>query len=490
MTLSEQTKKNFPDSSIFRSNDYDSLFKGRKLPTFVKEFIIRKFTKIDGTVDEAEVKNYLNTKMPSNAEELKQRLLNGESVTLTTRFTINTDMARGKVRFELGDLGLNSDAFISPNLLDKNEVLFNDCEHWGSITLIYVEPEGRNKGYVLMTSFLSFNPYPEIDLENYFTAREDFTVDEWIDLLVAGIGYNPEKFKKEEKLELISRLLVFVEPRLNMIELGPKSTGKTFLFSNKSKNAWLLAGRSSRAKMFYNKATKQFGVMKNFDVVGIDEITTFQFSDPDEMQSIFKSYLEAGQAAVDNVMFKSECGLILIGNIPLDEKMQPVNPLYVKNLPELFRESATMDRFHGFIEGWKIPRINDDFLYEGWALNSEYFSSVLHLLRYASEYDKVFTELVEIPQGCDLRDKKAVQRIATAYHKLLFPHIRSLSDIEPEQIDTFRILYDRYCLQPAMRRRQIIRTQCHRIDKEFKPEIAKFSVNGLPEETDQKPIEQ
>lgn len=482
MTLSEQTKRSFPDISIMRSRAYEPLFKGRKLPTFVKEFIIRKFTNNDGTVGENEVKKYLKDKMPDNAEELKQRLLNGESVTITTRFTVETDMARGKVRFKLGDLGLNSDAFISPNLLDKNQVLFDDCEHWGSITLVYVEPEGRKKGYVLMTAFVSFNPYT-IDEDTFFTAREDFSVDEWIDLLIAEIGYNPDEFKKEEKLEIISRMLVFVEPRLNMIELGPKSTGKSHLFNNLSKYGWLLAGgRTSRAKLFYNKATKQFGVMKNFDVVGIDEITTFQFSDPEEMQSIMKSYLEAGQAAVDSVMFKSECGLILIGNIPLDERMQPINPLYVNSLPEMFRESATMDRFHGFIEGWKIPRINNSFLYEGWALNSEYFSSILHLLRFASEYDKMFDDLVVVPQDCDLRDKKAVQRLTTAYHKLLFPHIRSLGDIEPEQVDVFKRLYDQYCLQPAMYRRQIIRTQCHRIDKEFKPEVSMFTIFGLLQE--------
>ena len=277
-------------------------------------------------------------------------------------------------------------------------------------------------------------------------------------------------------------MLSLVEPRLNMIELGPKGTGKSYVYNNLSKFAWLLAGgRTTRAKLFYNKATRQFGVMKNYDVVGIDEITTFHFSDPDEMQSIMKSYLEAGKAAVDNVMFQSECDLMLMGNIPLDKDMKPLNPSYAKNLPEMFRESATMDRFHGFIEGWKLPRLSKDHIIEGWVLNCEYFSMVLHMLRFSSEYDGVFSELVDIPHGCDLRDKKAVQRLATAYHKLLFPHIRSLSDIDPDQVDTFKLLYDRYCLQPAIYRRQIIRDQCHRIDKEFKPEVSSFSVIGLPD---------
>ena len=481
MSISEKTKELFPELSVMKSRKHEALFKGRNLPAFVKDFILRKFTDSQGVVDVDSVKNYLNTKMPSDPELLKQRLLNGESINLTTRFSVNADMAKAMVRFTMPEVNINTDAYVSPELLEKNKDLLSEGEHWGNITLVYVEPEGRRKGYVLMTTYVAFNPY-RIDISYYLDARENFTTEEWIDFLVATMEYNPEEFTEEQKFEFVSRLLPLVEPRLNLIELGPKGTGKSYVFNNLSKYWWLLAGgRTSRAKLFYNKATKQFGVLKNFDVVGIDEITTFQFSDPDEMQSIMKSYLEAGKAAVDNVMFQSECGLMLLGNIPLDKDLKPLNPSYAKNLPEMFRESATMDRFHGFIEGWKMPRLSKDHIIEGWVLNCEYFSSVLHMLRFESDYDEMFAELVVVPHGCDLRDKKAVQRMTTAYHKLLFPHIRSLSDLEPEQVDVFKQLYNRYCLQPAIYRRQIIRDQCHRIDKEFKPEVAAFSIVGMSE---------
>ena len=475
MTINEKTKECFAELSIMKSRNYDSLFKGRNLPSFVKDFILRRYTDDNGAVNGPAVEAYLASKMPSDAEMLKQCLLGGDSVNITTRFTVNTDMAKGMVRFTLPEINLSSDAFVSQELLENDAEPITDGEHWGNITLVYVEPEGRRKGYVLMTTYKAFEPY-RIDVPYYMQARENFTTDEWVDFLVATMEYNPEEFSEEQKQELISRLLPLVEPRLNMIELGPKGTGKSYVYNNLSKHAWLLAGgRTSRAKLFYNKATRQFGVMKNYDVVGIDEITTFQFSDPNEMQSIMKSYLEAGKAAVDNTMFQSECGLMLLGNIPLDKDMRPINPSYVKCLPEMFRESATMDRFHGFIEGWKLPRLTKDHIIEGWVLNCEYFSSVLHLLRFASEYDSIFSELVDVPHGCDLRDKTAVQRMATAYHKLLFPHVRSLDNIDPEEMGTFKQLYDHYCLQPAMRRRQIIRDQCHRIDHEFKPEVSEFS---------------
>ena len=476
MTINEKTKECFGELSIMKSRNYDSLFKGRNLPSFVKDFILRRYTDDNGAVNGPAVEAYLASKMPSDAEMLKQYLLGGDSVNITTRFTVNTDMAKGMVRFTLPEINLSSNAYVSQELLKNDAEPITDGEHWGNITLEYVKAEGRRKGYVLMMTYTAFEPY-RIDVPYYMQARENFTTDEWIDFLVATMEYNPEEFSEEQKQELISRLLPLVEPRLNMIELGPKGTGKSYVYNNLSKRAWLLAGgRTSRAKLFYNKATRQFGVMKSYDVVGIDEITTFQFSDPNEMQSIIKSYLEAGKAAVDDTMFQSECGLMLLGNIPLDKDMRPINPSYVKCLPEMFRESATMDRFHGFIEGWKLPRLTKDHIIEGWVLNCEYFSSVLHILRFASEYDNIFSELVDVPHGCDLRDKTAVQRMATAYHKLLFPHVRSLDNIDPEEMVTFKQLYEHYCLQPAMRRRQIIREQCHRIDREFKSDVSSFTV--------------
>lgn len=470
-------KECFPDLAIMKRKSNEALFKGRNLPSFVRDFILRRCADKNGNVDGELVRQYLDTKMPADGESIKQRLIGGDSINMTTRFIVNTDIAQGIVHFAMPDIGIVSDALVSSELLENKEDPLTDGEHWGNVTLVYVEPQARRKGFVLMTTYKSFNPY-RIDMSYYMRAREKFTTEEWVDFLVATMEYNPEKFNLEQKLELISRLLVLVEPRLNIIELGPKGTGKSYVFNNLSKYAWLLAGgRTSRAKMFYNKSTKKFGVMKDYDVVGIDEITSFQFSDPDEMQSIMKSYLEAGKAAVDDVMFQSECGLMLMGNIPLDENMKPLDRSYVKKLPEMFRESATMDRFHGFIEGWKIPRLTNEHLMEGWVLNSEYFSSVLHILRTASEYDAVFAELVQMPSGCDLRDKKAVQRVTTAYHKLLFPHIHSLADIELDQVEMFKDLYDRWCLQPAVKRRQIIRSQCHLIDKEFKSEMQEFKVN-------------
>lgn len=328
-----------------------------------------------------------------------------------------------------------------------------------------------------MTSFKPFEPY-KIDLDFYRQARKQFKLEEWVDSLISIIGYDASKIQdKETKLEYIARLLPFVEPRLNMIELGPKSTGKSHLYNNFSKRGWCISGgKISRAKLFYNKSTKKFGLLKHYDVASIDEISSFSFSDPDEVQSAFKSYLEQGKCTVDNTNFLSECGLVLMGNIVLDENHQPIDNSFYKTLPESLQESATLDRFHTFIEGWKLPRLEVGLIYQGWTLDAEYFSSVLHALRSEGDYGNLFNEIVEFEQTTDLRDLNAVKKVATAYAKLLFPHIRTIRQFTPEALTRFKDAYNTYCLQPAIKRRSIIRQQCHMIDREYSTEMPNFRI--------------
>lgn len=478
--ISEKIKEFFPDLAIMKNSVNSSLFAGRNLPSFVKDYIIRRFSNEEGLVDRAKVTDYLENKMPDNIAAIKNRLLAGEQVNVTVRFVIKSDLASGRTTFSIPDAQISSNAYIATTLLDEYKDELVDGERWGNITLNYVEPQGRRSGYIEMVSYKSFDPY-KIDYSYFMSARQNFSIDEWIDVLIATMEYDPDAFDTiEQKKEFITRLLILVEPRLNMIELGPKGTGKSYVYNNISKHVWLLSGgKTSRAKMFYNKATKQFGLVKNHDAVIIDEISSFGFSDPDEMQSILKGYLEAGKASVDNVLFMSDCGIGLTGNIKLTSELRPSDSKYFQKLPDMFQESATMDRFHSFIEGWKLPRLEAGSILEGWTLNAEYFSGVLHYLRTETEYESLFDELVEYDDSCDLRDLKAVRKVATAYAKLLFPQVKSLTDLAQEDVEAYRQFYKEFCLEPAVYRRGIIRQQCHLIDKEFSKDMPEFRLKTI-----------
>ena len=150
---------------------------------------------------------------------------------------------------------------------------------------------------------------------------------------------------------------------------------------------------------------------------------------------------------------------MLLGNILLSEDNEPLNQKYFDSLPEVFKESALLDRFHGMIEGWLLPRVNVDMALHDWTLNVEFFSEFLHQLRTESVYSNIVDELVVVPQGADMRHTKAIKRVATAYLKLLYPHVTSSAQIDRNE-------FNMLCLQPAIRRRDIVRQQCSNIDSE------------------------
>ena len=457
MSIGQKIKQVFPDIAILKDQDNYSVFNGRNLPSFVKDF----YTDNDGCLNKDAILAFLDKHIPDDNNVVKNRLMQQETVQLLTRFIITTDIKGGKVRFAIPDAGIKSGEAVIPDYVisrHKDELI--DGEKWGVIKLIYVPPMGREKGQIELVEYKPFRPY-KVDLKYFRECRKQFTTDEWVDVLLSAMEYNPDSFSgTTQKLEFLTRLLIFVEPRLNMIELAPKGTGKSYVFGNLSKYGWLISGgKVSRAKLFYDKSRQLPGIMKNYDFCTFDEIQTIIFQDPPEMQAILKSYLEAGHATVDNYKFLSECSTMLMGNIELTSANLPRHNKYFSQLPESFRESALLDRFHGFIEGWYLPRMNKSMILKDWTLNVEYFSEVLHLLRTAPEYSILVNDVVYSEEKSDLRDLKAVQKITSAYSKLLFPHITSSNELNK---DEFKL----YCLDPAIYRRSIIKEQCSYIDHE------------------------
>lgn len=152
--------------------------------------------------------------------------------------------------------------------------------------------------------------------------------------------------------------------------------------------------------------------------------------------------------------------MVLCGNIRKEIMDADGYDNMFNELPEVFHESALIERFHGFIKGWNIPRMNDDLKVCGWALNSEYFCAIMHELRSDMSYRTIVDELIEVPDGADTRDTEAVKRIATAYLKLLFPHVKKASDISSRE-------FKRYCLDRARRMRDTIKYQLGLLDIEY-----------------------
>jgi ATP-dependent Lon protease len=469
----QKIREQFAPMAIYKDpSSINSLFAGRNLPSFVKDFILKRYINTEGRINRQGLTDFLDKVIPERQTEVKDRLDAGEELTLLTRFIVYIDLVKGLRRFGIPDLGIKISEGQIPQYVYKNhrgELV--DGEKWGIIKITVLPDEDGKKNHVEMVDYKPFKPYKSVDVDYLRNARASFTTQEWIDVLLSAMEYEADGFESiAQKMEFLTRLLIFVEPRLNVIELAPKGTGKSFVFGNLSKYGWLVSGgKVTRAKLFYDKAKQQNGIIKNHDFTAFDEIQTIIFQEPAEIQAALKSYLESGKTTIDNNEFSSECGLMIMGNIPLNEQRRPLSYRYFDSLPQSFRESALLDRFHCFIEGWHLPRINKGIIYKGWTINVEYFSEILHTLRTQNIYGLLFDALVGYDKNADTRDFNAVKRIAVGYMKLLFPHWTSVSDINKDDFDT-------YCLQPAIRRRGIIKEQCHYIDPEFKTSMPYFWI--------------
>lgn len=470
MNLSDKIQAYFADYAICKDKRAYGLFAGRNLPAFVKDYILNRFSK-GAERDETGIREYLAAKMPQNSDSLMMRLLDGDEVNITTRIFVKTELGDGKVAFLLPDLNISANMYIQPSVLTENRGDLVDGENWGNITMRYMPPEGRKKGYVLMTSYRSFNPYKNLDFDDFISKRRLFSTEEWIDVLLTTMGYVPESFPSfEARFMMITRLLPAIEANLNFIELGPKSSGKSFVYNNLSQYFRMISGKCTRAQLVYNHTTRQYGAIRNHDVIVFDEVSTLSFDDrTGELQGFLKSFLEAGVASLADVKIVSSCSMGLVGNIALTEELEPVDLDFQQILPDIFRSSAMLDRFHLFIPGWRLPKISEGQIYYGWAIDAEVFSEYLHHMRTETYSQELFDELVRYDKKTAyVRHVKAVRKVANAYCKLLFPHVRSVEELSPEDLDVLRELYREYCLLPAIESRSYIYDQCKLIDGEYR----------------------
>lgn len=478
----EKLRTCFDEMVVYKDLKKSNFFSSLSLPSFMRDWLLKKFEDDNGYFETEELVQFVRTYLPRKDDwtAIKNRIIiEGERVKFLAKVSIDIDIKTGEVSFSLPDFGLISkDTLIESMVWDscKND-LVRGHETWGMVELGYREPdeELKLKGKIKMTNFKNFCPYM-IDLDYYKDVRSEFSTSQWIDVLLGAVDYNAAGYlgDEEKKLTILTRLLPFVEKRLNLIELAPKGTGKSYLFGRVSRFGWLSSGGvMSRAKMFYDISKRTEGLVAGNDFVTLDEVQTISFTDVDEMRAALKGYLESGIFTVGNYEGTADAGVILCGNIKKETMDNDGYTNMFEELPSVFHESALIERFHGFIKGWNIPRMNDDLKISGWALNSEYFCSIMHELRDDMSFRAIVDELIEVPEAADTRDTEAIKRIATAYLKLLFPNVRVAKDISVAD-------FNRYCLRRARIMRDTIKTQLGILDIEYKgKDVPVFSVKEV-----------
>src|SRR6516225_5014691 len=259
------------------------------------------------------------------------------------------------------------------------------------------------------------------DLEEYRVCRRQFTTDEWIDLLVRSVGLEPSHFSRRLKLLFLVRLIPLCEANFNLVELGPRGTGKSYGYQELSPYAILMTGPTTVANLFYNMATGRMGLVGIWDAVAFDEVADLQKM-PKEVVTTLKTYCESGTFARGKDALSGHASLALFGNTnqPV-EVMVRSSHLFVP-MPEVIREDmAFLDRIHYYIPGWEIPKMRVEFFTDHYGFVVDYLAEALRELRkhnFTEAIDRYFS----LGSHLNARDVKAVRKTVSGLVKMLYPH--------------------------------------------------------------------
>jgi ATP-dependent Lon protease len=308
---------------------------------------------------------------------------------------------------------------VSASLLEQNPGLLLGGL-WGTTRIKY-SPEVDNTAPNELIAFTPFQVGPP-DVAAYRERRRQFATDEWMGLMLQSAGYASGAFpNRRQRLLLLARLVPLVEANVNLVELGPRQTGKTFLLRNVSPRVFTLSGgKTTPANLFVNLATKAVGILGTRKVVVFDEIAHTTFGDEDATISTLKDYMESGQFSRGAKSFAADTSLVFTGNLDVDGEQPDSRYRHLfEPLPEGLIDSAFLDRVHGYVPGWEIPKITPAALAEGVGFVTDYFGEVLVKLR--EDDFQARARALELTAGMTRRDQVAVERLASGLIKLIYP---------------------------------------------------------------------
>jgi len=406
-----------------------------RLPRFISEYLIAKFY-LEGEPTQEEIRklqNFIAIHFPElrDKDKILHDIMTQGIYTLMDEFKVETDIKGAKHRLLIPCLNVR-DAKVLPTILDENSDLLRSGM-WGVATLRYV-PQDQSamesvdtSTPVLMTKFTPFEVV-NVKLSEFAVKRQLFTRSEWIDTLVKSVGLNPDAYDDNQKLLILLRLVPLVESNCNILELGPKATGKTYLYRNISYATRLISGgRVSPATLFYNIATKTVGEIGARDCVVLDEIGKLVFANSEEMIGKLKDYMVDGFFERGPKRAQARASLVFMGNMELINLGKPSSRDVVSALPLFMRDSALLDRIHSFIPGWELPKIMQSsyHLARGYGIVVDYLSEVFHQMSMQGSYSDIISERVTIEasenSGVTIRDEKAIKKVASGLLKLLCP---------------------------------------------------------------------
>ncbi|RLL86703.1 protease Lon-related BREX system protein BrxL [Mesotoga sp. BH458_6_3_2_1] len=393
---------------------------GYNVPTYVLEHLLGTYADLSDprdikgvdSVREILEKHFLR---PDMAELVKMQLRDKGFFRVIDRIDAWLDITKNEYIAGLQNLSIKNGVITDELVKEHPKMLLGGM--WAIIDLIYDHNTYPGRPFVVE----KIHP---IQLSNFIRdqfvdRRKEFTVGEWTDLIIRSIGLEPKKMDDRQKLFQLLRLVPLVEKNYNLVELGPRATGKSYIYREISPCSFLLSGGNTTvAQLFYNIATRKVGLVGEWDLIAFDEVAGMQFKDKQALQML-KDFMESGTFA-RKVEVVAEAGIVFNGNINDDvQTLLKMSHLF-EPFPVEMQDTALLDRIHAYLPGWEVAKLRAELFTDHFGFAIDYFSEVMRSLRGSSAVNAP-DSYFNFGSQLNRRDEKAVRKTLSGLLKLLYP---------------------------------------------------------------------
>ena len=417
--------QNYFAGKIVRKDLTKRIKEGANVPVYVLEYLLGMYC---SSLDEDEIEagvetvkrilaeNYVR---PDEAQKIIAKLREKGSYTVIDRISVHLNIKEDIYEAEFSNLGIKQVPIAESYVRDYERLLCGGI--WCIVQMEYFYDEADKHRTPFMIHKLTPIQMPSLDFDEVKAARARFTDDEWIDVVLRSVGMEPVQFNKREKWLHLARLIPLVENNYNLVELGPRGTGKSHVYKEISPNSILVSGgQTTVANLFYNMGTKQVGLVGMWDCVAFDEVAGIKFKDQDGVQ-IMKDYMASGSFARGKEEKNAYASMVFVGNINQSvDAILKTSHLFEPFPEAMGNDTAFLDRIHCYIPGWEIPKYRPEFFTNDYGFITDYFSEIMRELRKIS-YADAYTHYFKLGNNLNQRDVIAVKKTVSGLVKLIHP---------------------------------------------------------------------
>ncbi len=473
MELQEKILANF-EGKVVRK-DLTSLVKGNAVvPTYVLEYLLGQYCAIN---DEEIIKtgiekvksviksNYVHR---SEAEIVKATIRQTGNHKIIDKINVSLNDKANIYEAEFANLGIKSVPIADKMVMDHQKLL-SGAGVWCIVNMGFSHAADTKIRWIIQD--IKPIQVSNINLEEFILARKNFTTDEWLDLMMHSIGLNPEFFNKRGKMIQISRLITHVENNYNFIELGPKGTGKSHIFSELSPHGVLVSGGDvSKARLFVNNTGNKIGLVGYWDVVALDEFEQDKGSKrvDGDLVKILQNYMANKSFNRGKETYQATASMAFIGNTKHSVPYMLKNSHLFESIPEGYIKGAFLDRIHLYIPGWEVRILKNSVFSTSYGFIVDYLAEILKELRKA-DYSGIVDAQVKLHGSLSTGDKTAIRKNFSGLVKLLYP----------DKIMTGEQIIE--LLDFAVEGRKRVKDQLYIFDETFRVEPVEFTyiINSI-----------